>query len=199
MDSIIRGSVTAKPTRAVRLWDWNSGKELPSLSFPIISDDQVRQFILAKPLPNPEGFNDDLSKIRINQARGVRDSEQVAKILFSPDGRKLAAAYGYHGVVIWNLDNREMLIQTGPSLGDSGLLNFPLELAFSPDGRSLAAGWNDGDLGIIDLDTRKEVARWTGMMDQSLCLLLARAESFCCRPGRMVPFEYGTGIGTKCS
>src|SRR5580692_1937918 len=160
--SILRGSVMAKPTRTVRLWDWNSGKELPSLSFSIISEDQVRQFILAKPLPNPEGFNDDLPKIRVNQARGVRDSEQVAKILFSPDGRKLAAAYGYHGVVIWNLDNREMLVQTGPTLGDNGQLYFPLELAFSPDGKSLAAGWNNGDLGIIDLDTRKEMARWSG-------------------------------------
>jgi len=158
--SALNGAIS-RPKRTIRLWDWKSGEELPGLSFPIMSDEKVSQMVADTRPANPENF-DDLLPVRIGQARGFRDGEQVAQIVFSSDGRKLAAAYWFHGITVWNMESREKLFQTGPRLGDGGEVHFPVKMSFTQDSRWLAVGWNNGDLSVIDTDSGKDLAKWNG-------------------------------------
>jgi serine/threonine protein kinase len=74
---------------------------------------------------------------------------ECSTVAFSPDGSKLAAAYGNGTVILWNpADGRAVRTLEGP-------LQFVSSVAFSPDGRTLASGtgyWTHRELdGLVDL------------------------------------------------
>ncbi|MBT2459805.1 WD40 repeat domain-containing protein [Streptomyces sp. ISL-86] len=68
----------------------------------------------------------------------------VNSVVFSPDGRALAAGGGDGSVRLWNVsDLGSPSALGGPLAGGSGPVN---SVAFSPDGRTVAAGSGDGSV-----------------------------------------------------
>jgi len=72
----------------------------------------------------------------------------IASVVFSPDGRSLAAADIRGTVVLWDVRNRHAV---GVPLQTHHLVN---SVAYSPDGRILAAGNGDnGSIGLWDVQS----------------------------------------------
>ena len=93
-------------------------------------------------------------------ARGMRHN-----LVFSPDGRFLAAPNGREGeVLLWETDSGA-LVRTLPGAGSS-----VFALTFAPDGKRLAAGCLDGQVRLFDLETG--VAKELEGHDSSVTLVL---------------------------
>jgi WD40 repeat protein len=65
----------------------------------------------------------------------------VTRVVFSPDGKRLATAGGDQVVWVWDVETGEKSL-TLPNAGRVAVI------AFKPDGKSLAAGCTDGSVRI---------------------------------------------------
>ncbi len=75
----------------------------------------------------------------------------VRSVAFSPDGKTLAAGYGYgvgrSGVVVWDVGRRERLVDQPLPVAEGKVCS----VAFSPDGKTLAASYASGGRGGVVL------------------------------------------------
>ena len=94
----------------------------------------------------------------------------TSSVVFSPDGKLLAAAGGSPAVCLWNLATGTELRQL------SRLPFFVTAIAFSPDSAVLAAATPEGPLCLFDIATGKErrLAE-PPLLDQSSAGRLARS------------------------
>jgi eukaryotic-like serine/threonine-protein kinase len=87
--------------------------------------------------------------------RGLSDSA-YSRVVFSPDGRRLAVAGLDRMVMIWDWQTGQTLLQFGPHE------EIAWDVAFSSDGRFLAVGCNSGPIKLWDLADRREIATLRG-------------------------------------
>jgi WD40 repeat protein len=94
---------------------------------------------------------------------------EVTSTVFSPDGKILAAAAGFQGIVLWDATTgREIRRIKGENVGDF--------LAFSPDGKTLASArnWQPGKEGgtvyLWNVATGKQTGQLTGNANLVRCV-----------------------------
>jgi WD40 repeat protein/beta-lactamase regulating signal transducer with metallopeptidase domain len=158
------GKTLASATgQAVHLWDVATGKELPAASG---HDSQVNALAISpdgKLLVTSAGANPFLGldtrgnedPLRVWDAATGREIRaiggaraRVDALVFSPDGKRIAAAGGTF-VGLWELASAKQILSTD---GQNEDFRFPHDsgpfntIAFSPDGATLAAGARDGSL-----------------------------------------------------
>ncbi len=89
----------------------------------------------------------------------------IQKLVFSPDGKRVAAATGLYwgkpvgqGIVVYDIESGQMLHDLLPKTVGT----FPIkDVAFSPDGRLMVAGGGSADpVRVWDLQSGKEVSKW---------------------------------------
>lgn len=74
----------------------------------------------------------------------------VYSVAFNPDGKFLATGCGDNIARIFNLDNRQQIVEFDHPYGNS-----VVSVAFSPDGKFLATGCSDRIARIFNLETKK--------------------------------------------
>jgi|GEM_PF-6600759 len=109
------------------------------------------------------GVYDVATGKRLYRIRGPEDA-RIECVVFSPDGRRIAAGYHDNCVRIWDAEkDGEPVILTGPK-------DFITCLAFSPKGNSLVAGDYTGAVFIWDLGTGKTMDTFRAHEDVLSCL-----------------------------
>jgi RNA polymerase sigma factor (sigma-70 family) len=169
---------TAAPGK-LHLWEAATGKELSRIAgvdgHPALSPDG--KLLAAVPT---EGRPDPSGPVTLWEAATAKKlctlptpQGHVQRLLFSPDGRMLAATSdgsrlgATTHVHLWPLirdESRPAAMRPGPPrlLGEE----FPYDriwvLAFSPDGRMLALAGTDGTVRVLETASGKERTRFTG-------------------------------------
>jgi WD40 repeat protein len=94
--------------------------------------------------------------VRLRETRNFQGLEdQPDSIVFSPDGRTLAASDSFK-IVLWDVASGQVLhtLQGLYNIGGGKPIDLGGAVAFSPDGRTLALGNRDGAVILLwDLDT----------------------------------------------
>ena len=148
--------------RTIRLFDVTQSKEIGGLIFAAATDEAIEEMVNRTHEDNPEKF-DDLAKARMGGEQGLRNGEAVTKIVFSPGGEFLAATYQFHGVALWRMNDRKLILLTGPHVRPDGKPgSMPTAISFSADNHWLIAGWDDGTIRRFDTNSGTEVASWSG-------------------------------------
>ena len=94
----------------------------------------------------------------LREVRALTDpaAEGAWDVAFSPDGRRIAAAYNSGLVLLWELAtgtvSRSYQGHTGPAHN----------VAFSPDGSRIASAGADGTVRLWETETRRELATYRG-------------------------------------
>jgi eukaryotic-like serine/threonine-protein kinase len=159
-----------------RLWEIPSGKltmELPAttlyngmLPLSLFSPDGT---VLARGETQGQIHLLNLTTGVTNEIPSLREGLGVYTMAFSPDGRILAAGYGWthNAIHLWD-------VATGRPLGTlEGHQGPPFKLVFSPDGQTLYSASSDQSLGIWDLGQRKQIRRLQGHTDGVTGLVLS--------------------------
>ena len=85
--------------------------------------------------------------------------DRVKDVVFSPDGKLLAAGFGWNdqgGARIWNVANQEVVATLTVGKGDEANIE---HVAFSPDGKLFAAAnWN-GDVTLWTVELPQDRSR----------------------------------------
>jgi WD40 repeat protein len=114
--------------------------------------------------------------------RLVRHREQVTSIAFSPDGKMLASAGDDNAVRLWDLASEKTVRQMDHPNTRPATAHFVIEnniftstgVAFTPDGRNLISTVKgDRFLRQWDVATGKELRKFEGHQDGSLCMALS--------------------------
>jgi WD40 repeat protein len=151
VDKTERFLVTASADKTARVWSLPDGKLLTVLRPPIAPDDQGEIYAVAM---SPDG-----STVAVGGSMSVKDLDTViylfdrqtgrvlhlltrleayvTHLVFSPDGRYLAAGLGSEGIRVWRMADRERVLH------DPDYKDQVYGLAFATDGR-LAATSYDG-------------------------------------------------------
>jgi WD40 repeat protein len=115
-------------------------------------------------------------------------------LLFSPDGRKLAALSGR--LRVWNVTaNGTDSASSTPLVEAAGPYQWDDGLAFSPDSRQLAAANNEGFVDLFDMDTGKRLSSLpTGGQTRLVSFhpALPRLAAFCHKDSRVRVWDLTT-------
>jgi WD40 repeat protein len=141
---------------ALRLWDVKTGSQLEVIEGFFEHADSVafdpQGTVLAT------GSRDSAVHLfQVNTGKDIdilqsASSGEITEILFSPDGKKLAAASDAGSVYMWDMQ-RESLQAVF-----SGYTGVVYGLAFSPEGGLLASGYGDTSVRLWDVNMRREQA-----------------------------------------
>lgn len=142
------GNGTHSPDRGVKLWNIETGKELPFLT----EGRQIRCMLFS---PDDErlAIGDDVGLVRIwnlDSRKDVRFAGHelpVISLAFSPDGQTLATGSSDQSIKLWDLNTG---LQKPRNL--RGQIGAVWAMAFSPDGKHLASGSRDMPVKIWDPD-----------------------------------------------
>lgn len=161
-----------------QLWDANAGKEIRSL--PTDPDEYVQRVafspdgkLLAVGSANtvtPVRLWDTLQgkwvrELEIHGAKAEKGGEGVNGLVFSPDGKRLAAGCPDGSICLWDLHGSskpDFLDHASPPAGGTPAVT---AIAMSPDGRMLATatGYNSQSVRLWDIERRKEVCQLEGL------------------------------------
>lgn len=107
--------------------------------------------------------------------------DRVKDVVFSPDGKLLAAGFGWNdqgGARIWNVANHEVVATLTVGKGDGANIE---HVAFSPDGKLFAAAnWN-GDVDNDNAELKRHRERQlmiVGSVSRSFNQLIERSIRF---------------------
>ncbi|MCB9316264.1 MAG: TIR domain-containing protein [Lewinellaceae bacterium] len=100
-----------------------------------------------KPEKNPKG----MKLLRVLRGHG----SQILKLLFSPDGNKIASCYRDNTINVWNTSSGENIL----SIFGKGPIN---SIDFSPDSKTILSGSNDGHVEVWDAETGKNITSFEG-------------------------------------
>jgi WD40 repeat protein len=155
---------------AIKLWDAKGGQELFTLNghtqkvqCVCFSPDGKRlasaaggqgQDAQGKPLPGELKVWDVERQQEVLSLQG--HTEGIARVCFSPDGKRLASASWDKTVRIWDAERgTEVLTLKGHTSGVEGV-------CFGPDGKRLASGGDDKTVKVWDVDRGQEVLTLKG-------------------------------------
>lgn len=80
-------------------------------------------------------------------------TQQVSKVIFSPDGMYLASGGYDRAIIVWDVSDPGNLRPLGNPLVDEKSRGLVTSLAFSPDGKTLVSASDDFNLRIWDVST----------------------------------------------
>ncbi|HEY3242970.1 MAG TPA: hypothetical protein VGM03_06410, partial [Phycisphaerae bacterium] len=167
---------------SVRLWNAETGRELPAIALPGIKFGQIQIALspdgarLACVTREISAWNvatgDKLWSVPVGLlARWLFDQypPPVAAIAWSPDGGALAVALGNRVVVLDTVSGRPRTAQNSPDVVSFG---GPVAcIIFSPDGSMLIGGRADGDIEIWSYGQRRLSAHRNAHVGAVNCLL----------------------------
>lgn len=168
---------------AIRIWDAENGKQLR-----VLQDESLRTGIFGLAL-SPDGRilavagKGRISLWDLKEGKrkktlpsvcepdeamdGLRIGPNVIKMVFAPDGRRLAAAVG-NAVCLWDTASGRLLTPGA----DESLASFT-SLTVSRDGRLLAVGRAEGGIEMWNLAERRLIRRWQGHSEKIAALAFA--------------------------
>lgn len=148
-----------EPDGGVRLWDLRAGKLLHTLNATLNVAGKIGPFF-----PDGKSFlTNDGTLQRWELATGrplLPDTDkmghrfEVSRVVYSPDGRRLASAAYDRTIRLWDVAAAKplhILRHEATSLAS--------DLAFTPDGKFLISGGDEGELYVWDTESGKEVRR----------------------------------------
>jgi WD40 repeat protein len=92
----------------------------------------------------------------LNQEAFYSTDAEVSQVIFSPDGRSMAAALTDNSIIVWDVANSQ------PRHILNGHRNSVGALAFSPDGLYLTSESIDGDINLWDLTSGESLRSLKG-------------------------------------
>ncbi|MGA7329569.1 MAG: hypothetical protein WBX25_35090 [Rhodomicrobium sp.] len=163
--------VSAADDKAIRVWDWRSGKTVRIFRGEVAPGDPGKLYALAL---SPDGKSlavggwlggnkEESDAIRIYDfASGTQTAllkghnDVVVRVAFSPDGRYLLSGSHDNTAIIWDLANARMLHRL------QGHRHFVYGVGFSPDGaHAVTSSW-DHDLRLWSVESGALLAIMTG-------------------------------------
>jgi WD40 repeat protein len=151
------------PGGGIMVWDAQTGQELLSLKergvySPAFSPDGKQLAYGSNP------WEVDTNKVKVRNAQTGKEilslkghTASVVRVVFSPDGKRLASASGDKTVKVWNAQTGQEILSLKHTSGVNSV-------AFSPDGKRLASG--EGDSGTVKV--------WDAQTGQQLLMMEGR-------------------------
>jgi WD40 repeat protein len=137
------------------LWDIETMKLFRQIDIPTVSlafSPDGKHLALG----NKEGLVTVIDTISFDQTTQYRHSNRVYSLTFSPDSRTLASGSYDKTIILWNIENNQMIDRLEQHS------SYVFALAFSPDGQKLASGGRDHTILIWDMNSRQISKRLNG-------------------------------------
>ena len=92
------------------------------------------------------------SSLDITETVFIKQAPQEAiHVEFSPDGERIAVLVPSTGIIVWDVDSGEQVLEI------PGVTNFASNIAFSPNGEFLAGGSSDLGAAVWDAETGEQI------------------------------------------
>lgn len=154
---------TSSSDGAARIWDVDSGKLLLTLKH------EKTQVYSAAFSPNgKEIATSMLSYVKLWDAqtgeelktlKGHVERPPVTRVVFSPDGERLASGSWDNQVIIWDVAEGKPIHKLGPGYGGEEYNPYNA-VVFSPDGKQLAACTGTNNIWLWDSESGKQLHKW---------------------------------------
>ncbi len=108
----------------------------------------------------------------ISQGQRIRTGvdNSVLSIVFSPDGKTLAACNEYHRVKILDARSLKELLHLSEKHPAMSFDLVPYALSYSPDGKTLACGNSHGIIALWDVNTGMKLSSFKGPESDVICI-----------------------------
>ena len=164
--------------RTVRLWDLERRQETTNYPTSEVHPTKRLGYLVFSPGSDRLAFGDTLQGEGATSVLDLRTGERtffpphegagVAALAFSPDGRRLAAGYGYLDTTIrlWDVESAQLIRQF------DGHRTWVGSLAFLPDGKTLASAANDQTVRLWDVESGRLLRTLLGHTDAVMALVV---------------------------
>jgi WD40 repeat protein/serine/threonine protein kinase len=164
--------------RKLRLWDLERRQEITNYDTGDLEPSRREGYLAFSPGSERLAFGDTLKNKGLTSLLDLRTGERtdlpphegsgVTALAFSPDGRRLAAGYGYRDTTnrLWDVQSKQLIHQL------KGHSTWVSCVAFMPEGKILVSGAEDQTVRLWDVESGRLVRTLLGHASAVMALVV---------------------------